>query len=183
MDDEISQTSHPVPTKRRTRHIPMWVRIVLYALPVIGVGVAMYVLISPQIIAKFYPQYGVMAKYSNVMTCTDTPADAAGTYTPMCSAVATSTTSHMIGCIYRNPSTYTPPAQSTDDQRLVCPKLMSTTMPDGQSAPGLTRFATTEPALRINYSLIVTGIFTGVYMLVILIVVLSKRRRRTAINI
>jgi hypothetical protein len=176
MDEPLTQTDEPVPVTHHKRRIPIWGRIVLCLLPIIAVGIATYMVLTPFIVSRFYPQYSVLASYSNVMTCTDIAADAVGTYTPMCNDVAASTTSHMIGCIYRDSSTYLPPATASADQQLVCPKLLSTVMPDGQSAPGLTRFAMTEQELRVFYTLVITGSFTALYVITILAVVLSKRR-------
>jgi hypothetical protein len=175
MDEPQIQADEPVVITKSKRRVPIWGQVMLYVLPIIAVAVAVYTLLTPYILSQFYPQYSVLAKYSSIMTCTDTAADAAGTYTPMCSNVTSATDINMIGCIYQDSLTYLPPANASSDQQLICPLLVSQIMPGGQPAPGRPIFTSTEQTLRINYALIMIGIFTVIYITIILILIIKNR--------
>lgn len=131
------------------------------------IAIMTFLFVSPLVIHVLFPQYEIVKRYTVIGVCTDNITTNSAVFLPI-SCKSLKHTS-VIGCTSDAVSRYIAPSVSTDDQKTLCPKLVSKTDSTGVKNPALAILPVDEMVLKAEISsLIVLGLgalFAGILIL------------------
>lgn len=128
----------------------------------IALSIIVFLCISPLVIRALFPEYNIAKNYSVIAVCTDEATAHSAVFLPV--SCASITHSSSIGCIYSSTSHYVAPAMSTEEQRVLCPTLITKQDTRGIKNPALATLPIEESILKLEISAVVMVGATVLYI-------------------
>jgi hypothetical protein len=159
LNEPVSSTGNSEVVAPKKRHLSATINrhaIITVAVFIVA-SVVTFLFISPLIIRTLFPQYNIIENYTTVGVCTDEIPTHSTVFLPAtCASLAHSST---IGCISTLGFRYAAPALSTNDQKILCPTLISKTDTRGVQNIALPVLPLEEVTLKIIItSLVMLGL-------------------------
>lgn len=117
------------------------------------IAVVTFLFVSSLVVHTLFPQYEIVKKYTVIGVCTDETTINSTVFLPISCASLEHTST--IGCISRSVSHYVAPAIASNDQKTLCPTLISKTDSTGLKNAALAILPVDEAVLRSMISVVV----------------------------